>query len=45
VWVDFPSDLNYPVACSKTNVLATGPWGKRISLALNSRSDYMNPRS
>jgi hypothetical protein len=19
VWVDFPSDLNYPVACSKTN--------------------------
>jgi len=23
IWVDFPNDLNYPLACSKTNIYET----------------------
>ena len=30
---------------SKRNGFATGSWGKRISLALHSRSEYMNSGS
>jgi hypothetical protein len=39
---NFPLVLTYPSACPRNNCVVTGPLGKRIPLALNSRSDYMN---
>lgn len=41
----FLKDFDLPLAGPKTNVFATGPWGKRISIALNNHSNDMNSRS
>jgi hypothetical protein len=42
---NFPLVLTYPSACSRNNRFVTGPLDKRIPLALNSSSDYMNSHS
>ena len=35
----------YAISSKPKKVLVTEPWGKRVSLALNSRADCMNSRS